>query len=411
MIEGAGGAPVRPEIAHLFEAIRAVRNRPLAGLSGAQLHEEVIQVRRAGDLLELTFAETVRVHAGSDDELLPEYGSSIGFLRSEGLMASERAAEAIAVGEELPNLPATLAAAEAGEIGYAHLALMARTRQHLSPLGSWDQEREARLLRKAKELTVTRFRRACMHARHEADAAGFLKEQQDCFEDARLEISGGHSGSVWLRAVLPSEAGAVVRTALEALAGKRGPQDRRKREVRLAHALVELCEHGLDSGIAPRRGGVRPHLQVTTTLETLLAQPGAPAGELEFSLPISARTIQRIACDCTVTRVLLGADSVVIDVGRGRRIVSSAGRRALHARDQCCRWPGCDRPGSWCTPHHLIHWARGGTGDLGNQLLLCWRHHWMVHEGEWQLVVAEDGRVLTIPPIPIYCRGPDATAA
>ena len=84
-------------------------------------------------------------------------------------------------------------------------------------------------------------------------------------------------------------------------------------------------------------------------------------------------------------------------------------RRALNARDQHCRWPGCDRPATWCTPHHVIHWARGGSTNLDNQLLLCSRHHRRVHEGGWQILVAEDGRVLTIPPpIPIdfYCRGP-----
>jgi hypothetical protein len=406
MIEGAGGAPLRPEIAHLFDAVRAVRSRPLAGLSGADLREEVIQLRRAGDLLELTFAETVGAHSASGDPLLADDGHSLSFLREECQMTSERAAEAVSVGDQALELGAAVAAVEAAEIGFAHLAVMARTREAISPLGRWKPELEARLLRKAKALTVTRFKRLCLHARHEADAEGFLLEQQDGVEGARLEISGGYSGSVWLRAVLPTEAGAVVRTALEALAGKRGPEDERKREVRLAHALVELCEHGMDGGLAPRRGGVRPHLQVTTTLETLLAQPGAPAGELEFSLPVSAKTVQRVACDCTVTRVLLDADSVVIDVGRGKRIVSPSGRRALHARDQHCQWPGCDRPGSWCTPHHLLSGASGGTSDLSNQLLLCWRHHWMVHEGEWQLVRSQDGRILTIPPVPIYCRGP-----
>jgi len=318
MNEGAGGASVRPEIAHLFDAIRAVRHRSLTGLGGATLREEVIQLRRAGDLLELTFAETVSAHAASDDALLADEGHSLSFLREECQMTSGRAAEAISVGDQALQLGAAVAALESAEIGFAHLAVMALTREAISPLGRWQPELEARLLRKAKELTVTRFKRLCMHARHQADAEGFLMQQQDGVEDARLEMSGGYSGSVWLRAVLPTEAGAVVRTALEALARPRGADDTRKREVRLAHALVELCEHGLDSRLAPRRGGVRPHLQVTTTLETLLSLPGAPAGELEFSLPISAKTVQRIACDCTITRVLLGSDSVVVDVGRGK---------------------------------------------------------------------------------------------
>jgi hypothetical protein len=112
--------------------------------------------------------------------------------------------------------------------------------------------------------------------------------------------------------------------------------------------------------------------------------------------------------------VLLGSDSVVIDVGRGKRIVTGPPRRALDARDRHCRWPGCERPASWCTPHHVVHWARGGGSDLPNQLLLCSRHHWLVHEGGWQIVLAEDGRVLTLPPpapVDFYCRGPSPAAA
>ena len=45
-----------------------------------------------------------------------------------------------------------------------------------------------------------------------------------------------------------------------------------------------------------------------------------------------------------------------------------------------------------------MHWIHGGASDLPNLALLCYRHHWMVHEGKWQLVRSDDGRMLTIPP-------------
>jgi hypothetical protein len=41
---------------------------------------------------------------------------------------------------------------------------------------------------------------------------------------------------------------------------------------------------------------------------------------MEFSLPVSSRTVERWACDCSVTRVLM-QDSVVIDVGRAKRVI------------------------------------------------------------------------------------------
>jgi hypothetical protein len=131
---------------------------------------------------------------------------------------------------------------------------------------------------------------------------------------------------------------------------------------------------------------------------------------VEFSLPIAARAVERLACDCTITRILLGSDSTVIDVGRAKRVMSGPQRKALTVRDQGCVWPGCDRPASFTSGHHLTHWIHGGPTDLSNLVLLCSRHHWMVHEGEWQIVRSDDGRMLTIPPVTEYqrlARGPD----
>ena len=220
---------------------------------------------------------------------------------------------------------------------------------------------------------------------------------------------------MWIRGALDAEGGAVLRTALEPLARPTGKSDDRRRHRRLADALVELAHHSLDNGLTPQRASQRAHLQVTTTLETLLQRAGAPAADLEFSLPISAAGVERLACDCNVTRILLGQDSAVIDVGRSSRRVKPATRRALNVRDRGCRWPGCDRPASWSSSHHLVHWIRGGPSDLANLVLLYYRHHGMVHEGKWQLVKTDDGQWLAIPPtMDLFrqpARGPDVSTA
>jgi hypothetical protein len=151
-------------------------------------------------------------------------------------------------------------------------------------------------------------------------------------------------------------------------------------------------------------------LQVTTTLETLRGLPGAASADMEFSLPISAKTVERLACDCSLTRIVLGSDSMVIDVGRAKRVISGPARKALNARDRGCVWPGCDRPVSWTSGHHLVHWIHGGTNQPNNQALLCLRHHWMVHEGDWQILRDGDGRIVVIPPTVTFgppARGPD----
>jgi hypothetical protein len=45
-----------------------------------------------------------------------------------------------------------------------------------------------------------------------------------------------------------------------------------------------------------------------------------------------------------------------------------------------------------------VHWGHGGGTDVDNLVLLCYRHHWLVHEGGWQLTRVERGRLLAIPP-------------
>ena len=120
--------------------------------------------------------------------------------------------------------------------------------------------------------------------------------------------------------------------------------------------------HALDTGLVPQR----THMQVTTSLETLLGLSGAPAAEMEFSLPISAKAVERLACDCSITRILLDPDSMVIDVGRAKRKISGPTYKALKVRDQGCVWPGCDRRATWTSGHHLVHWVRGGPTNLPN---------------------------------------------
>src|SRR6202022_2966529 len=103
-----------------------------------------------------------------------------------------------------------------------------------------------------------------------------------------------------------------------------GEGDDRCLERRQGDAVVELSLHSLDAGLVPQHASQRPHLQVTTTLETLQALPGSPAADLEFSTPISSTTVQRLACDGNIARVVFGPDSGVVVLGGAVRGVSAA---------------------------------------------------------------------------------------
>ena len=256
---------------------------------------------------------------------------------------------------------------------------------------------EYKLLPLAEQSTPGKFHFQSLHYRHSVDAKAYCDAQSDQQLNHHLSVSTAESGHLLISGVLEPVGGAAVRSALEALAKPSGAHDDRTREVRLADAAVELATTG------------RPaNLQVTATIETLKNLAGAAGGEMEFSLPINASAVQRIACDCAVTRVLLNQDSLTIDVGRATRKIPLALRKALNLRDQHCRWPGCERPASHCDGHHLRHWIFDGPTDLDNVFLLCKRHHRMVHEGGWQLVKVGPELVTIAPTITFGLpRGPD----
>ena len=81
-----------------------------------------------------------------------------------------------------------------------------------------------------------------------------------------------------------------------------------------------------------------------------------------------------------VPNAAAGRSRPSLNLSRKHRLVQPALRRALEARDRGCRFPGCSHE-RWLDAHHVVHWADGGETSLENTLLLCGRHHRLLHEG------------------------------
>ncbi|MFV0534708.1 MAG: HNH endonuclease signature motif containing protein [Cumulibacter sp.] len=73
-----------------------------------------------------------------------------------------------------------------------------------------------------------------------------------------------------------------------------------------------------------------------------------------------------------------GHTGEVLHLGRERRFASKAQRRAMMARDETCRFPGCVRAVR-LHAHHLQPWSLGGATDIDAMILLCQHHHVLVH--------------------------------
>jgi hypothetical protein len=444
---------VGEDLAAVGAALERFVARPRDDRPGEVVRAELVGLRRFIDRMELEFAGLVTVLAAAGEVEWLGHNSPTDWVKEECHLTGTAAWNALVVGEQAARMPESTRALVAGEIGYAHLALMARTADWVAGLsvvavdllaarrpdaadpgaaepgaaapvdaadpGAADPGAplpltfdEWALLSRARGHSVAELRRDCAHFRHAADPRRFLTEQVEQVEARFLELKAVEGGALCLRGFLDTEGGALLRTALEPLARPCGEGDDRSRERRFADALVELAGHTLDSGVLPQHAGQRPHLQVTATLATVQGREGAPAAELDLGGPIAAETARRLGCDAAVTRVVFGADSAVLDVGRATRVPATATRRAVQVRDRGCVWPGCHRPASWGEVHHFRHWAQGGSTDVANLVMICRAHHWKVHEGGWRLIRADEG-VVALPPVtddlgPSRARAPDA---
>ena len=220
----------------------------------------------------------------------------------------------------------------------------------------------------------------------------------------RLHTSVTMHGMVRVDGTLDPETGETVLTALravvdaETLAQPRGEADDRSPAQRRTDALGEVCRQWLDRLDRPTVGGELPHVTVTVSADTLASGDGVC--ELDHVGPIPVGTVRRLACDASVMRVVLSGRSQPLDVGRRSKVVPPSMRRALFVRDRHCRFPGCDRPHTWCDAHHVVHWAHGGPTALSNLILLCRQHHHAIHAGRARLDM-DDG-------LPVF-RRPDGS--
>jgi hypothetical protein len=288
----------------------------------------------------------------------------------------------------VPQLPQTQEAFARGDLGYQHVAMLTRTAEHVGTAPV--RQHEATLLHAAQTMDPGRFASVTKNFEHRIDADAVLDEANRAYVRRYLHISDPSNGLVRLDGLLDTEGGAIVRTALNAVMG-RDREDERTAGQRTHDALVDVCKRAMDSGRLPERGGQRPHLMITTTVDSLAAVQGQPTGTLMGTSGVPVETVRRQACDAAITRIT-GRGELDAEVTQASRTIPPAVRRALATRDEGCVFTGCGRPPEWTDAHHLQHWIDGGPTTLDNLALLCRRHHRLVHEGGWRLVRKPDGR-------------------
>ena len=144
---------------------------------------------------------------------------------------------------------------------------------------------------------------------------------------------------------------------------------------------------------------LRTHNRLSGAAVTGIVKPATGHGAATTGLgaALSAARARWLACDGTVTRIVMGPNSQPMDLGRSHRVVPPSLRRALAVRDQGCVFAGCIAPTWWCDAHHLLDRAFDGETEPENLGLLCERHHTKVHSG-FRIPRQPDGRWRTYRP-------------
>src|ERR1051326_4083460 len=94
---------------------------------GSQLATELPELRRSIDRLELLFSDGAAALTEAGDAQLQGSTSPAGWLSRHCRMSAYAAAQRLRVGHQLSRLPASARALAEGEIGFAHLVLIADT--------------------------------------------------------------------------------------------------------------------------------------------------------------------------------------------------------------------------------------------------------------------------------------------
>jgi len=175
---------------------------------------------------------------------------------------------------------------------------------------------------------------------------------------------------------------------------------------RRADALERVAESFLSGEKGERSGGDRYLVNIHTEVETLTANGEGAESECEDCGNVSAETSRRMACDASVVHWHEGKDGEPLSIGRKSRSIPPAIRRAIKRRDGGCRFPGCTCS-KFVDAHHIQHWADGGETSMANLVLLCRRHHRLVHEGGFGVQARANGEIhftypdgRTLPPSP-----------
>ena len=372
-------------ILRLRAAVDAMGSVDASEFTDAGLAGEIRRVRREMDRMEAVFSELVVAGHRRGVGTLEGFQSTNAWLRARSGMRAGEVHAAIGAGEVSELLPETGSAWRDGEIssGAMHMIVNARVPGYDTEFQACEPE----LLKAARRGDLWLLSRLAAQIRLLARSEGKEPESRD---GLRASVVGDR---LVLDGELEGLAAETVNRALEVFTDPPSENDDRTPAQRRADGLVRVCRIALAAGIDANQASLSAAVVVdwATLLEHLSRPQNRSSATTDWSArlggrmdggfmgPIDPADVEALLCDCSISRVITGPDSLPINVGQASRAFPVAIRRANIARDQRCRWPRCEKPPGWCECHHVEYWEHGGDSSAANGVLLCSHHHHFVH--------------------------------
>jgi len=380
----------------LLTAARAVEH--LARLSHA------VQVAVAG---EIDLAHLAQTHGQPTTAALLRHALGIGPGDARSRVRAGQAVlpqDAISGGEIPPRLPELGDALRSGTVGAEQVSIVVKTLSRIPTDIAPDvrEQAETTLVDHAKDMDPIHLGRVAEKLLDTLDPDGDF-EPRNPADRAELVLGprDARTGLTGIKGRLDDLTVAAFLAATDPHAKPRpevdGIKDPRSAATRLAHALGTVLDGYLTAADGPVQAGERPHVTMTVHYDALTGRLGAAVLDAT-GITIGPAQARRLLCDCNVIPAVLGTPSEPLDIGRATRIWPAGLRRAITLRDNGCVFPGCDRPARWSEIHHIQFWVNGGSTSLDNGAVLCGFHHTLIHQGDWTMRMAKDGRPEVIPP-------------
>lgn len=411
----------KQNVEHLDEAIRHLRAIDLAGLAPGDIARTLASVQ---DVSRVAQAITLDLTAAADAANIARTqgaASTQAWLAQTSGISHRDASRDVKLAKDLQTVaPQTRQAMSLPGMSTDKAHVITGAMSKLPRVLDEAQRAtvEADLVQRAQKHSIEDLRRAAKRAVEVIDT-----RWADELESATLkqeELAANKQSEFWSRPVdidgmveggfkIPQLEFDILKSALESFTSPRHdcasqpdestdlldelPTYRHK----LGRAFTAIIGH-IPTDSFGNHGGVAATLVVTTDYETLKGEVER-AGTDSHGARISPDTIRELACTAGILPAVLGnGRSRALAVGRKRRLFNSAQRIALAHRDGGCAFPGCDRPPGWCEAHHINPWSTHKRTDLEDGVLLCARHHRIIHHTEWQVRLSRDGMPEFIPP-------------